>query len=152
MTETAPPTQIRRIRTAPERCRDCQACMLACSLYHEGDCHPSLSRVVVSKDMARYEFRIDICQQCDLPECLPACPTGAMQRDSCGRVLLVEDDCIQCGACADSCPFDAVFYNETQGRHLKCDLCSGREEGPLCVEICPVGALTLSGGEAEAGT
>jgi carbon-monoxide dehydrogenase iron sulfur subunit len=151
MTETAPVTQIHRIRTAPEQCRDCRACMLACSLHHEGDCHPSLSRVVVSKDMARYEFRIAICQQCDLPECIAVCPTGAMQRDSCGRVLLVEGECIQCGACASSCPFDAVFFNEVQGRYLKCDLCAGREEGPLCVKICPVGALTLSGEGTRVG-
>jgi len=26
---------------------------------------------------------------------------------------------------------------------LKCDMCSGRGQGPACVEICPTGALKL---------
>jgi Fe-S-cluster-containing hydrogenase component 2 len=125
-------------------CRDCQACALACSLYHEGECNPSLARLLVSKDMARYEFQITICQQCDPPACIPACPTDAMQMDDRGVVVISEDECIQCGACADSCPYGAIFYNEAQDRYLKCDLCAGRDEGPLCVEVCPVGALTLS--------
>jgi Fe-S-cluster-containing hydrogenase component 2 len=39
-------------------------------------------------------------------------------------------------------------------RYLKCDLCTGRDGGPLCVEMCPVGALYLApvtaSGEREA--
>jgi Fe-S-cluster-containing hydrogenase component 2 len=139
----------KRIQVAPDLCRDCQACTLACSLYHEGECSLSLARLVVSKDMARYEFHIAICQQCDSPDCIPACPTGAMRRSGRGVVVLAEDECTQCGACADSCPFGAVFCNEAQGRYLKCDLCAGREEGPLCAEVCPVGALTLCDATTE---
>jgi Fe-S-cluster-containing hydrogenase component 2 len=150
MTDDSVLTRSNRIQLVPDLCRDCQACALACSLYHEGECNPSLARLVVSKDMARYEFHIAICQQCDSPDCIPACPTRAMRRDNQGVVTLVEDECTQCGACVDSCPFGAIFYNEVQGRHLKCDHCAGREDGPLCVEVCPVGALTLSGAEIDA--
>jgi len=149
MTDDSALTRSNRIQVTPERCRDCQACTLACSLYHEGECNLSLARLVVSKDMARYEFHITVCQQCDSPDCIPACPTGAMRRDIRGAVVLVEDECIQCGACADSCPFDAIFHNEAQGRYLKCDLCASREEGPLCVDVCPVGALALSDAMTE---
>ena len=64
-----------------------------------------------------------------------------------GMVIILDDVCDRCGACAADCPYDAIFYNEAQDRYIKCELCAGREEGPLCVELCPVEALTL--GEAE---
>lgn len=133
----------RRIHTKPGLCRDCQACALACSLYHEGMCSLGLARLVVSKDMAKYDFLISICQHCDTPECISACPAGAMQMDVRGVVMIVNENCIRCGDCASSCPYDAIFYHAATDRYLKCDLCVGREEGPLCVELCPVGALTL---------
>lgn len=131
------------IHTHADLCRDCQACALACSLYHEGACGPALARLIVTKDMARYEFDIRICQHCDEPECLAACPADAMSLDDRGVVIIDDDACNQCGACADSCPYDAIFYHEARDRYLKCDLCAGRVDGPLCAQLCPVGALTV---------
>lgn len=132
------------ILTHNERCRDCQACTLACSLYHESECNPALARLSVSKDMARYEFSIVICRQCEEPQCLAACPTDAMTMDELGIVPIIQDRCIQCGACQQSCPYDAIFFHEARGMYLKCDLCQGRADGPLCVALCPVGALVLA--------
>ena len=132
-----------------DRCRDCQACTLACSLAHEGGCAPSLARLAVRKDMARYEFRIVVCQHCAQPACLEACPSGALSVDSRGIVVMDEEVCVGCGACAEACPYDAIRHHEVSGRYLKCDLCAGREEGPLCVAVCPVGALTMLGQAEE---
>lgn len=138
-------TDSQRVRADAALCRDCQACTLGCSLHHEGECNLGLARLAVSKDMAKYEFNILICQHCDSPDCIAACPTeGAMLIDGRGVVIIVDDVCLRCGACVAACPYDAIFYNEAEDRYLKCDLCAGREEGPLCVELCPVGALTLS--------
>ena len=134
---------ITKIQADPALCRDCQACTLACSLYHEGQCSVALARLSVSKDMARYEFNIVVCQHCESPDCLAACPVDALRRDERGVVVLVEEECIQCGACAEACPYDALFYHEATDRYRKCDLCAGRD-GPLCVEVCPVGALSLA--------
>ncbi|MFQ6039400.1 MAG: 4Fe-4S dicluster domain-containing protein [Candidatus Poribacteria bacterium] len=136
-------TELKRIHVENKLCRDCQACVLACSLYHEGECSLGLARLVVSKDMAKYEFNILICRHCEPPDCLLACPSDAMQVDDRGVVYIVDDACERCGFCAASCPYDAIFYNKNQDRYLKCDLCIGREQGPLCVELCPVGALTV---------
>jgi electron transport protein HydN len=72
-----------------------------------------------------------------------ACPSGALVLDDRGVVILLDEVCDRCGACAADCPHDAIFYNELQDQYLKCDLCAGRERGPLCVELCPVQALTL---------
>ena len=132
-----------RIHTDADLCRDCQACALACSLYHEAACSPALARLVVTKDMVKYEFDIRICQHCDDPACLESCPVEAMALDDRGVVMLDDEACVQCGACADSCPHDAIFYHQAEDRYLKCDLCAGRVEGPLCVDVCPVGALTV---------
>lgn len=137
----------RKILIQSHLCRDCQACALACSLYHEGECNLSLSRVVILKDMDNYKFHILLCQHCESPDCIVACPTHAMVVDDRGVVTIVEEDCILCNACASACPHHAIFYNEIRNRYLKCDLCAGREAGPLCVELCPVGALALA--EAE---
>jgi Fe-S-cluster-containing hydrogenase component 2 len=79
------------------------------------------------------------------------CPNQAIRRDERGIVTIFHDECLQCGACMEACPYDAIFYNEALGRYLMCDLCGGREKGPLCVELCPVGALTLSVQDVQGG-
>jgi len=139
----------RAIQVQAELCHGCQTCMLGCSLYHEGQCHLGLARVRVRKDMARFIFDIRICQHCESPECLEACPSGAMSLDARGVVLIDDDVCTRCGSCAEACPYKAIFYSESEDRYLKCDLCAGRAEGPLCVALCPVGALTIE--DAESG-
>jgi electron transport protein HydN len=134
-----------RIRADAKLCRDCQTCALACSLYYEGECNLALARLAVSKDMAKYEFAIVICRQCESPDCMAACPNEAIRRNERGIVMIFQDECLQCGTCIEACPYDAIFYNYAQDKYFMCDLCAGREGGPLCVELCPVGALTLSG-------
>ncbi len=136
--------RVRALSIAADRCHGCQTCMLACSLSHEGQCHLGLARVRVRKDMERFLFEIRICQHCESPECLAACPSGALSLDERGVVLMDEGLCTRCGLCMDACPYDAIFYSQEADRYLKCDLCAGREEGPLCAALCPTGALTVS--------
>jgi len=132
-----------KIHVDAELCRDCQACELACSLVREGQSNPALARLQVTKDMARYEFDILICQQCQPALCMEACPNEAILRDERGVVLILDEQCLRCGECAEACPYHAIFYHQATDRYLKCDLCAGVEGGPACVAICPVGALTL---------
>jgi len=124
-------------------CRGCEACMLACALVHEGISNPLLSRVLVSKDMAHYTFEIILCQQCAEPACIQACPANAILQDDRGVTAIQEPDCIQCGLCAEDCPYRAIFYDLAADRYFKCDLCPQLPSGPACVNICPVGALSL---------
>jgi electron transport protein HydN len=124
-------------------CRGCDMCMLACSLYHKGQCNPSLGRLRVTRDSDRYRFEVNICRQCEEPDCFPACPVdGAMERNAEGIVSIIEKNCIACGACAAACPYDSIAYHEDLGLYLKCNLCEGREAGPMCAEVCPTGALS----------
>ena len=64
-----------------------------------------------------------------------------MIRDGGGIVSLVEEHCIACGSCQEACLHDAIGYHEELDVYLKCDLCQGRPAGPMCVEMCPTGAL-----------
>ena len=143
-----------RLLTYPDLCRDCQACTLACSLYHEGECNLSLARLRVLKNMAEYKFEIIVCRHCDdSPDCEAACPNGALAAQDWGvtglQVHIIDDaECLFCGACHAACPYNALFHDAKTDRYLKCDLCVGREGGPLCAAVCPVGAIVV---EASTG-
>lgn len=139
-----------RLLVDAQACRGCEACVLACAVAHEGVSHPSLARLMVHKDMARFEFSIDYCRHCDDPPCLTACPSGAMRMDERGVVFLEDAACVRCGACAKACPYGAIFYLAGSDRYIKCDLCAGRPEGPLCVIFCPVAAIQLASEEVVA--
>ena len=132
-----------RVHANTRLCRDCQACVLGCSLYHDKNCNIGLARLTVKKDMARFDFAINICRHCKNPKCMSDCPPNAMYIDDRGVVIIVDEKCTRCGACKTNCPFNSIFYNNDEDRYLKCDLCTGRDEGPLCVELCSPAALTL---------
>jgi Fe-S-cluster-containing hydrogenase component 2 len=40
------------------------------------------------------------------------------------------------------CPFGAITIHPFTKKALKCDLCEGREDGPVCADWCPSGAIT----------
>jgi Fe-S-cluster-containing dehydrogenase component len=89
---------------------------LACSLYHEGECNPGLARVMIIKDMAKYAFHILLCQHCESPECIVACPTEAMVIDERGVVAIVDEACIR-----DEAGFSQLLdeYYSTRGWDLE---------------------------------
>jgi anaerobic carbon-monoxide dehydrogenase iron sulfur subunit len=133
----------------PDLCRNCQVCTLACSLYHEGESRPSAARLRVEANLADHTHALTICRHCADPACLDACPAGAMLLFEDGVVRLDSGACIACRACAEACPHGAIFLHEVLGRYLKCDRCHDRDGGPLCVAICPVGALRLGTEESS---
>lgn len=149
------------IKVDGQICLECLECELTCSLYHEGVCSPSLSRIHVIFDDFLPEFPThDVCIQCDWPACYYACVSHhkepAMYIDlKTGARVIDETKCVGCGACATSCPLmperRIISYKMVNGRktYLKCDLCRNRENGPICVEACPPKAITLVPAEAR---
>jgi len=122
----------------PERCIGCGTCELACSIGHEGEFRPAVSRITVH----RFEAGVNIpmtCLQCDKPACVAACTTGALEKDTVtGLVNVNVPKCIGCRMCVMACPFGNVLYSMEEKQPLKCDQCSGK---PMCAEFCPANAI-----------
>ncbi|HEX9922089.1 MAG TPA: 4Fe-4S binding protein [Anaerolineae bacterium] len=104
----------------------------------------------------RGQFRQQPCLQCPTAECLYVCPVNAFQVEpESGARFIREDICVSCGRCANACPYPTydeseatsqdvfgqvtrISYDPELDTFTKCDLCYWREEGPACVERCPV--------------
>lgn len=95
------------------------------------------------------------CQHCEVPACMPDCPTGAIGRDPRGEVFIRDELCTGCGACAKGCPWDNIqivprpFGAPSPPQSgggvfadlaVKCDLCRDYD-GPACVKACPTESI-----------
>jgi len=125
-------------------CSGCRRCEIACSLFHEKRIWPEASRVRVFMFVPGIEIP-HLCFQCDDPQCVGACPEGALSVDKRTRAIRVDDSlCTACGLCIDACP-GRVPHLHPDGSHVViCDLCGGR---PECTKACEKGkwnALTLT--------
>lgn len=149
------------IQADENSCLTCRECEVACSLYHEGQCIPTLSRIQVDFDDFSPGFpSIRLCKQCDWPACYYACaalyddPAMSIDRVT-GARYVDAAKCRGCGACVRACPLPperAVIAFRKVGRsrvYFKCDLCQGRGEGPICVEVCPAKCLAYIPAEAR---
>jgi protein NrfC len=142
-------------------CFGCQSCMFACSMTHEGEANPSVSRIQIIRDAPSftkypYDIVMSVCRQCVTPICVQNCPTGACHVDAAnGNVRRIDEaKCIGCKRCINSCPQrpHRTIWNAEKKKSTKCDLCTnapywGRQGGadgsPACVTICPAKALKL---------
>jgi protein NrfC len=142
-------------------CLGCQSCMYACSMTHEGEASPSLSRIQIIRDAPSftkypYDIVMSICRQCVTPLCVQNCPTGACHVDAAnGNVRRIDQEkCIGCQRCIRSCPQrpHRTVWNPAKKKSTKCDLCldapywskqGGPEGHQACVDTCPVKALKL---------
>ncbi len=88
------------------------------------------------------------CHHCVDPACLKGCPVDAYEKDLItGIVKHLDDQCIGCGYCTLTCPYEVPRYSASRGIVRKCDMCSDRlavGEAPACVQACPNGAITIA--------
>jgi len=142
-------------------CLGCQSCMFACSMTHEGEANPSLSRIQIIRDAPSftkypYDVVMAVCRQCVSPLCVQNCPTGACHVDAAnGNIRRIDQSkCIGCQRCIQSCPQrpHRTVWNPVKRKSAKCDLCAdapywSQKGGPdgkqACVETCAVKALKL---------
>ncbi len=89
-----------------------------------------------------------ICNHCDNPACLAACPRKAIyKRDEDGIVLVDQQRCRGYQECVRACPYKKVFYNLVSRASEKCIGCFPRVENgdvALCVESC-IGKIRMHG-------
>ena len=171
------------------RCIGCRRCVYACVDENNQSRDPQIHWIrVLEFERDRVKRRIDFedgnpfydhkkvpaegamylpvaCQQCEEPECVRACPTGATWQEPDGIVVIDYDWCIGCRYCIAACPYGARHFNWTEpevaadevnpsthylgnrprphGVVEKCTWCiqrTRRGRYPACVEACPVGA------------
>jgi nitrate reductase beta subunit len=89
-----------------------------------------------------------ICNHCDHPACIAACPRQAIyKREEDGIVLVDQERCRGYQECSKACPYKKVFYNLMTRTSEKCIGCYPRvEQGEvaLCVESC-IGKIRFHG-------
>lgn len=144
----------------PKKCIGCRTCEIACVMAH------SQNQDISALDAANFAPRLHLlkgpnistvvlCRQCEDAPCASACPNGAISQTG-GMVKVTQERCIGCKACVMACPYGVMEVithpvarqngalmlsaSEKAEAH-KCDLCTGRESGPACMEFCPTEAL-----------
>ena len=140
----------------PTLCTGCRICEVYCSLSHEQEVNPALSRIHIHGDQIRQILVPVTCVPCDEKRCIAACPeTGAININDVGAVVIDESLCTGCGKCVRACLIGAISLHRLPGRGkkglavaLKCDQCGG---DPWCVRVCEPHAVSkidaLSGGQ-----
>jgi Fe-S-cluster-containing dehydrogenase component len=125
------------------KCVGCSDCVVACQTENDvpvGFCRDWVIEVVDGTyPNVSIELRSERCNQCKNSPCVRCCPTGASHFEDGGIVLVEHNKCIGCGACIESCPYNAR-YSHPEGYVDKCTFCIHRvREGsdPACVSVCP---------------
>ena len=129
-----------RIKIERHKCISCLTCVTACSVAHEGE--DPRNRVVLSSEGVNSPI---FCRNCDLPECVFTCMTGAMHKDpETGYTQYDPSRCASCYMCIMGCPYGVLKADRrTQMHIMKCDMCVHHEAGsPQCVANCPMGAIS----------
>ncbi len=135
---------MKRIKINRDKCIGCLGCVTACIVSHES--YDARNRVVIdSENKASPIF----CSHCDLPECVYTCMTGAMHKNSeTGYVEYDAERCASCYMCIMACPYGVLKSDRINHELImKCNMCVHRTEDgspdPMCVEKCPMSAITL---------
>jgi Fe-S-cluster-containing dehydrogenase component len=133
-----------------KKCVGCSDCVVACKTENDvadGYCRDWIVELVNGiYPKVDLEFRSERCNQCENTPCVRTCPTGASHIVDGGIILVDEDLCIGCGACIQSCPYDARYFDPEKGIVDKCTFCHHRVSkgtDPACVSVCPTNCMTF---------
>lgn len=134
-------------------CAGCESCSILCGLMRDGFTGPGNARIKIDLGTRSMIHTVKACLQCKDHPCYEACPkkgTAMKIDENTGVVYIVEEFCGGCGLCARACKFQPSRIamkqnkNRREWKAVKCDLCRDREEGPLCIQYCPVQCIGLS--------
>jgi len=130
------------------KCVGCSDCVVACQTENDvptGYCRDWVTESVTGTyPEVDIELRSERCNHCDNAPCVRTCPTEASHIIEGGIVLVDRDLCIGCGACIESCPYDARYRHPDLGIVDKCTFCVHRVkkgQDPACVSVCPTNCM-----------
>ncbi len=150
-----------------KRCIGCDACTIACK-QEQGTPPDVMFARVFSREYGKFPktkkfFLPILCNHCEDPPCMKACPSHAIRKREDGIVQVDEDKCCGAQACVSACPYGAIYYPEDNMTYfeeptalekyhisnklklpvaMKCNFCAHRvDKGmePACVVTCPTG-------------
>ena len=154
------------------RCIGCNACVVACKTENSLPEDVFFTRTFVTEvgtfPNVRRNYIPTLCNHCEDAPCEKACPSDATHTRDDGIVMVDQEKCIGCNACAVACPYDnrtqltkailqKSYFGEGNrqafeadrderwqtGTVAKCDFCSARVDRglqPACVVSCPTEA------------
>jgi tetrathionate reductase subunit B len=125
------------------KCIGCHACSVACKAEFGvplGVWKSWVKQVERGKfPNTQRNFLPRLCNHCEHPPCVEACPTkSAYQRED-GVNLVRQERCIGCRLCVAACPYNARFSHPDKKIADKCTFCVHRvDKGlvPACVNTC----------------
>lgn len=130
-----------------KKCVGCSDCVVACQTENNVPVGYCRDWVIESVDgtypQLEIELRSERCNHCAKAPCVSSCPTAASQYGPGGIVFVEHDECIGCGACIESCPYDARFVHP-DGYIDKCTFCMHlveKGQQPACVAVCPTNCM-----------
>ena len=134
-----------------DACTGCKACVSACHSLNgldDGESWRSVTLLSGGTTAAPFQQTVtSACHHCVDPACLNGCPVDAYEKDPItGIVSHLDDQCIGCGYCTLTCPYEVPVLNKSRGIVRKCDMCQGRltaGEAPACVQACPNEAISI---------
>ena len=125
---------MKRLLAHPNKCTGCRSCMLICSFMHTDACSYHGSRIKIVSDEGHGIHTPKLCQFCEDPPCVNACPAEALSKNPKTNSIQVDASlCNGCQVCISACPFGAMFFDPEDQKAFTCDLCQGE---PECVKIC----------------
>ncbi len=127
---------MKRLILDHEKCTACRLCQMVCSLTKTGSLDPSRSMVRISEGQTG-NVSIHVCVQCEKKLCNEVCLPKALSISPSGATVVDDKKCDGCEKCIGACVNRAILVEEKLARI--CDLCEG---APLCVAVCPTGALS----------
>ncbi len=128
----------------PQRCIGCRACEMACAEC-ETNGQTSMIHVDYVDRALSTQTSVQVCMHCEDPACARVCPADAITKDQFGIVHTASTArCIACSNCVLACPFGVPKKVEETQIMMKCNMCYDRTSAgkrPMCVTVCPSGAL-----------
>ena len=120
---------IKTIRIDADKCNGCRTCEIVCSGFHSvpkfSSINPATSRIRIITHRLKDIWLPVFAGEYTGAEC--------MGRD---KYIIDGKEYDECSFCRATCPSRDMFKEPDSRLPLKCDMCEGNDDGPLCVEWC----------------